>query len=281
MKPIFKYSGGKTRELKRIDKIIDGLSFERIIEPFAGGCAFAFSQEKPSIISDIRHNNIDVYKTVKDKSQFDILLQKVEETKQITDKKELEKLFYYWRDDKYQNCDTLWEKAFRWLIIRQLCFSGMDRVNKQGKFNVPYGWYPKFSCSLNEDHHELLQDWDVDVCSFETSIAKATQNDFIFLDPPYLDRNSDYGDTSHNISLHEKLFEMLSKTEAKWLLIHSEHDFYKNTYQDYHIISDDFKYGSQWKGREQKDRKVKHLYITNFITEDKKNLDIFDKFGII
>ena len=63
--------------------------------------------------------------------------------------------------------------------------------------------------------------------------------------------------------------------------IHSEHDFYKNTYQDYHIISDDFKYGSQWKGREQKDRKVKHLYITNFITEDKKNLDIFDKFGII
>ena len=93
MKPIFKYSGGKTRELKRIDKIIDGLSFERIIEPFAGGCAFAFSQEKPSIISDIRHNNIDVYKTVKDKSQFDILLQKVEETKQITDKKELEKLF--------------------------------------------------------------------------------------------------------------------------------------------------------------------------------------------
>ena len=76
MKPIFKYSGGKTRELKRIDKIIDGLSFERIIEPFAGGCAFAFSQEKPSIISDIRHNNIDVYKAVKDKSQFDILYTK-------------------------------------------------------------------------------------------------------------------------------------------------------------------------------------------------------------
>ena len=64
--------------------------------------------KKNGIISDIRHNNIDVYKAVKDKSQFDILLQKVEETKQITDKKELEKLFYYWRDE-ISNCDTLWE----------------------------------------------------------------------------------------------------------------------------------------------------------------------------
>ena len=35
------------------------------------------------------------------------------------------------------------------------------------------------------------------------------------------------------------------------LLIHSEHDFTR-AYQDYHIISDDFKYSSQWKDENKK-----------------------------
>ena len=62
MKPIFKYSGGKTRELKIINEIISGIKFDRVIEPFAGGAAFSFDKEKPSLVSDIRSNNVDVYK---------------------------------------------------------------------------------------------------------------------------------------------------------------------------------------------------------------------------
>ena len=85
MKPIFKYSGGKTRELKRINKIISGIEFDRVVEPFAGGAAFAFAQEKPALISDIRSNNIDVYKAVQDETEFKTLLNKVEETKKVTD----------------------------------------------------------------------------------------------------------------------------------------------------------------------------------------------------
>ena len=48
MKPIFKYSGGKTRELKRINEIIVGIKFDRVVEPFVGGGAFSFDQEKPA-----------------------------------------------------------------------------------------------------------------------------------------------------------------------------------------------------------------------------------------
>jgi DNA adenine methylase len=229
-----------------------------------GGGAFSFNREIPALVSDIRENNMDVYKAVKDEVQFKLLLKKVEDFKLVTDIKELEKEFYYWRDDKYQNCNALWEKAMRWIVIRQLCFSGMDRVNlKTGKFNVPFGWYKKFSTSLSLDHHKLLQEWDLQVCSFEVSIAAATENDFIFIDPPYLERNSDYGDNTHSIELHEKLFKSLDNTPAKWLLIHMRHPFYEEHYKDYNILTKDFQYASQWKGREQKDRKVEHLYITN------------------
>ena len=274
MKPIFKYSGGKTRELKRINKIISGIEFDRVVEPFAGGAAFAFDQEKPALVSDIRSNNIDVYKAVQDETEFKTLLNKVEETKKVTDRKELEKIFYHWRDEKYQNCDTLWEKAFRWIIIRQLCFSGMDRVNKKaGKFNVPYGWYPKFSTRLNIEHHNLLKDWEIKECSFEESILGATEDDFIFLDPPYLERNSDYGSDTHSFKLHEDLLELLKDTKSNWLLIHHNHSFYENNYKKFNILTDDFVYASQWKGRKQTDRKVKHLYITNFdINKDENKI---------
>ena len=87
MKPIFKYSGGKTRELKRINEIIDGIKFDRVIEPFMGAGAFSFDQEKPALVSDIRVNNIDVFRAVQDKIQFDFLLEKVEELKLVTDVK--------------------------------------------------------------------------------------------------------------------------------------------------------------------------------------------------
>ena len=61
MKPIFKYSGGKTRELKRINEIIADIKFDRVVEPFMGGGAFSFDQEKPALVSDIRTNNIKVF----------------------------------------------------------------------------------------------------------------------------------------------------------------------------------------------------------------------------
>ena len=234
MKPIFIYSGGISRELKRINEIIVGIKFDRVVEPFMGGGAFSFDQEKPALVSDIRTNNIDVYKAVQDEIQFKFLLEKVEELKLITDRKELEKEFYYWRDEKYQNC------------------------------NVPYGWYPKFTTKLSIEYHNLLKTWEIKECSFEESIDVSNENDFIFIDPPYLERNSDYGSNDHSLELHEKLFECLNTTKVKWLLIHTRHPFYEKHYKNYNILTKDFQYASQWKGRKQTDRKVEHLYITNF-----------------
>ena len=145
----------------------------------------------------------------------------------------------------------------------------MDRVNKQGKFNVPYGWYPKFSCSLNEDHHELLQDWDVDVCSFETSIAKATQNDFIFLDPPYDLVFKNYSNFNFDVNDHIRLSNYLKNCKAKWLMIINSSpfimDLYKNVHHDNRSIiiqNYDTRYSYNIRGRNQ--RNTNHLLIKNY-----------------
>ena len=50
--------------------------------------------------------------------------------------------------------------------------------------------------------------------NYQTYINKKEESlkekyDFIFIDPPYLERNSDYGNNNHSLDLHEKLFECL------------------------------------------------------------------------
>ena len=58
----------------------------------------------------------------------------------------LEEVFYSSRDiindpDEYSDL----EYAIAYIVVRQLCFSGMERYNSEGKFNVPFGHYKKMS----------------------------------------------------------------------------------------------------------------------------------------
>ena len=59
MKPYFKYTGGKTRELKNIRPYVP-TTVRRIVEPFCGSCAVAFDAEKPAIVGDLDDDVINL-----------------------------------------------------------------------------------------------------------------------------------------------------------------------------------------------------------------------------
>lgn len=64
MKPLIKWAGGKSSEIKKIEKIIP--QFERYIEPFFGGGAVFFDLEpKEAIINDITKELVLFYKLLK------------------------------------------------------------------------------------------------------------------------------------------------------------------------------------------------------------------------
>ena len=106
----------------------------------------------------------------------------------------------------------------------------MERYNKDGKFNVPFGHYQKMGCNLSPDHHRFLRD-NATIKSEDAIdiINECNEDDWIFLDPPYLDRlgytTGDGGD-----DLHTRLVEAMKTTKAKWLFIHSDCDFYRIIY---------------------------------------------------
>ena len=145
MKPVVKYQGGKSRELPLIQPYIT--SAKRIIEPFCCGAAVSFNANVPSILNDCNKNVINLYNIIKDKSYFNILLKDVEYIKTL-EHDDLEKRYYDARDIINEDDPEPYDLALSYIIVRQLCFSGMERYNAKGEFNVPFGHYKKFACNL-------------------------------------------------------------------------------------------------------------------------------------
>lgn len=79
------------------------------------------------------------------------------------------------------------------IYLNKSCFNGIYRVNKQGKYNVPYGTRDE----LHFDHDRLvntsniLRNAQILCQDFENTIDVAQEGDFIFCDPPYAVLNKD------------------------------------------------------------------------------------------
>lgn len=263
MKPIFKYSGGKKRESKFITSLIDN-DFLRVVEPFAGSAAVSFLLEKPALIADVRKDVILTFLAVKSKKNYPKLQKRCDELSKITDVSLLEKEFYHQRDDMWGCVDEL-DVAWRFIVIRQLVFSGIDRINiKTGKENAPFGWYKAFKCNLSLEHHELLQLWDIRQQEFNETFSFVKNTDFVFSDPPYLDRNSMYGgEISSNDELHSKLIDCHDNCVANWMLVHCKHLKYEEFALRHKLITKEFMYAQNFKGRNNTKSKTVHFYIQN------------------
>lgn len=273
MKPFFKYPGGKQSELKTINEILKFKNIQYVAEPFVGGGAFFLNKQKPSIINDNNYLVINTYNVVKNKyKELNEYIKyaktlKNDETKTKEYLKETDgtlcNLYYKSRDvinNNNINDDVL--LAFSFIVVRQLCFSGMHRQDKNKKFNVPYGWYKNFNTNLTKEYSDYLQNVDIYNEDFETFFSKIPSNYFCFIDPPYLDRATYLDvDGSKNLKFHEKLYENIKKLN-NFMIVHNDNDFYKNTYKDYNIITHHFNY-KQIYGKNKNNNKAKtsHLYI--------------------
>jgi len=270
MKPLVKYQGGKSREIKFISQIMPS-EFNRIVEPFCGGAAVSFYFEKPAVLCDTNWDIINLYKSVAEQQGLRRLCNEVRELLKA-DHNLLEERYYIAREiinRPYQREFIVeWQRAINYMIVRQLCFSGMERYNSSGEFNVPFGHYKKFSCNLNYDTSGKY--WDMLIYSkiihgdFELALDEATVDDFVFLDPPYLDRLGYQGGDGGD-DLHLRLSKKLKDAPYKWMIVHSDHEFYRETYKDFNIMTKDFVYAQRFgKDKNHSKAKVQHLYITNY-----------------
>lgn len=264
MKPIVKYQGGKTREIKTLMPMVPTGITGRVIEPFCGGAAFMFHMKQKGVLSDVNRDIINLY-TVVQGTRFTELHERVQSLKSL-EGDALRDCYYAARsliNRSWQGVDEV-ERAAAYIVVRQLCFSGMERYNSRGEFNTPFGHYSRMACAIGIDHHQYLKGVEIKLCDFEESVASAQADDFIFLDPPYLDRLG-YAGGDGSDGLHGRLFKVLTSTPARWLLVHSDHEFYRRSYSAFHTREGSFGYAQRFgKNKDHSGASVTHLYITNY-----------------
>lgn len=281
MKPILKYRGGKLAEIPRFIQYVPR-NFCTYIEPFVGGGALYFYLEhKPSIINDINTKLMTFYKQIKEnfwevkqqlwelQCEYERNQRNYEERKKLADPDERvedlnEQLYYHMRSEfNYPTGKYL--EAVTYYFINKTSYSGMIRLNKRGEYNVPFGRYKHFNTDLlTEKHWDLLKETEIFNTDYAEICAMATENDFVFLDPPYDTTFHDYGngDEGFGLAEHLRLAEVFSNLNCYALMIIGKTELTAELYQDY--IVDEYHKTYAVNIRNRFKNKAVHLVIANY-----------------
>lgn len=194
--PFLKWVGGK-RWLANSNQLPLPRSFDRYIEPFLGGGAIFFHLEPTcAILSDINAELIHLYTVLRDSPQE--LMELMREHHKAHSKD------YYYNIRSHIPEGRL-EQAARTMYLNRTCWNDLYRVNLKGAFNVPIG--TKSTVIFDNDDFDSisrrLQYAEIICCDFERTISRATEGDFVFVDPPYTVRHNLNGFIKYNETLFE------------------------------------------------------------------------------
>jgi DNA adenine methylase len=175
-----KWAGGKGQLVGQFRELFPA-SFERYYEPFVGGGAvFLALRPARATLADLNAELIDCWKAVRDDP---------EGLMAALDRHPYERShFYHVRDLDPGSLDPV-ERAARFIYLNKSCYNGLYRVNRQGRFNVPFGRYARRPAYYERENllaiSRLLRRVKLLRAPFEEAVAGAKSGDFVYFDPPY------------------------------------------------------------------------------------------------
>ena len=258
MKPIFKWSGGKQDEIKKFKHYIPN-EYNIYLEPFIGGGSLYFHlKPNKAAISDLHKETIDFYNSIK-KGNINKIYNFMKNHPNDED------VYYKVRAMKIKN---ELDNAKRFYYLRKTCYRGMLRYNKKGGFNVPYGRYKTYNFDILKDkeYETLLKKTDIYCKDFEHIFNNYNDsNNFMFLDPPYDSKFTDYGYCKFDKDDHKRLFDCFKNTKIKCLMVIGKTPFINELYKDYIVGEYDKKYRFKLhSNRIGNEINNKHLIIKNY-----------------
>ena len=293
VKPFVKWAGGKSSLITQITKYfpleLKNNQIEKYVEPFVGGGAVLIDilqkyDIKQAYAFDINKDLINCYNVIK---------YKVEDLIQKLEKKEKEFLalciderqkYFYDIRTKYNsyflNAELDAERASEFIFLNRTCFNGLYRVNKSGKFNVPFGKYKNSTICDSRNLRNLsilFKNTIFKYGDYKESESLIDENTFVYFDPPYRPLSVTSGFTSYtkedfndeNQKELAKYYNKLNVTNAKLMLSNSNpkntdenDDFFENIYNGFNIneVSAKRMINSNAKGRGE----ISELLITNY-----------------
>lgn len=218
-----RWAGGKSWLVPYVDDLIQEIHFNNYFEPFMGGASVYFSLDVPgtAYLSDANSDLVNTFIQVRDRVDAVIAVLKEYKTDEAS--------YYQIRAEEPENEV---ERAARFIYLNTTSFNGLYRVNKMGKYNVPYGKrvtpinYSRIcSCS------EKLKGAEIECQDFDDSRYLINAGDLVFLDPPYVVSREDTGFVKYNANLFSlddqhrlsELIEYIRERDAYYIMTNAAH----------------------------------------------------------
>lgn len=196
--PPIKCQGIKTKLVPFIEETVSRDPEGRWIEPFVGTGVVAFNiAPEHALLIDKNQYIIRLYQGIQEGKYTGAVVREFLEKHG----KKLEDLGadYYvkMRADFNESGDPLY-----FLFLNRSDFNGMIRFNRRGKFNVPFCRKPnRFAkayvtkiCNQIDKVAAVMKgkDWTFKYGNWQQAFDGATEKDYIYLDPPYIGRDTCY-----------------------------------------------------------------------------------------
>lgn len=263
--PVLKWAGGKQGIASRLVEYFPS-DFDRYFEPFVGGGSVLFTlQPAQAVIGDANEWLIDTYKAIReDHVRVAEILDSLENTKEE-----------YTRIRSIRPADLpLFRRAAHLIYLNKTCFRGLFRVNRQGRFNVPYGQYDRryYDPGNLRAVAEVLRNVDIRPGDFELCLHDITNRDFVYLDPPYykLGGYSDFNRYTKDQFRANDQFRLaafcreLDLRGVRWAVSNSNTGFIRELFESYHVTAIRNRREINLNSR---NRDISELLITNYAPE--------------
>ena len=246
--PPIKCQGIKTKLVPWIKAVVPS-DFDGIwIEPFMGSGVVAFNIiPKHAILADVNPHLIQFYKSISTGNVTPASARSHLESEGAELLRSNGEHYYTVRERFNRTHEPL-----DFLFLNRACFNGLIRFNRKGEFNVPFCRKPnRFAqsyvtkvCNQVRAVADILtvQNFTFVCQEWEDTIRLTQSEDFIYCDPPYIGRHTDYF-TSWDEKSEAELARLLSSTPSRFILStwHSN-KYRKNTFIDelwsnYHILT--------------------------------------------
>lgn len=211
------YTGGKYKLLNQILPLFPE-NINTFVDLFTGGCNVAVNVNANKIIAnDLCTQVINTYKGIQNNNtekaieMIDKVINKYKLTKE-------NKEGYLELRKAYNDGDKEWHIFYTLLAYS---FNNQIRFNKKGEFNMPFGkgrssFNPtlkkKFEDFSNAIHNKNIKFTNNDFKKL--NINKLGENDFVYLDPPYLVTEATYN-TGWNEETEKELLSLCDKLNDK------------------------------------------------------------------
>mgnify|MGYP005845627765 CR=1 FL=1 len=180
--PFVKWAGGKGQLVSRfLERFPPPDRCARYFEPFLGGGAVYLAlRPRRAVLSDLNADLMNAWRVVRDDPEalMRALDSHVYEREQ----------YYQVRAQNPEELDPV-ARAARFVYLNKTCYNGLYRVNREGRFNVPFGRYARPPRFYDRENllaiSHLLRTADLRCAPFEEATADAAAGDFVYCDPPY------------------------------------------------------------------------------------------------